>query len=61
MSNIKRIEVGDKVFIDCVFKIGYVYNFDNIKNKYRVAVIENGINRYYDVNKMYLQLRSFSV
>ena len=50
------MKIGDKVFIDCVFKIGYVYNFDKIKNKYRVVVSENGINRYHDVNKKYLQL-----
>lgn len=48
------MKVGDKVFIDNVFKNGYIYSFDNITNKYRVVVVKDGINSFYDVEERYL-------
>lgn len=48
------MKVGTKVFIDNVFKKVYIYSFDNIINKYRVVVIEDGINTFYDVKEQHL-------
>lgn len=48
------MEIGDKVFIDNIFKTGYIYNFDEITNKYRVVLIEGITNRFYNVKKEWL-------
>lgn len=50
------MKIGSKVFIDDIFKKGYIYNFDDIMKKYRIACVEDGIVKYYDVyeNKLFL-------
>lgn len=48
------MKVGTKVYIDNVFKLGYIYSYNNITNKYKVVVIEDGINSFYNVKEQHL-------
>lgn len=50
------MKIGSKVFIDDIFKTGYIYSFDNIMKKYRIAYVEDGIIKYYDAyeSKLFL-------
>lgn len=41
------MKIGSKVFIDDIFKTGYIYSFDDIMKKYRIVYVEDGIVRYY--------------
>lgn len=45
------MSIGDKVFVDKYFKMGYVYSYDKLSDIFKIAIVENEHLSFINVKK----------